>query len=285
MCHLACDISHRQFELYSGSLLIGSAYKVTRSLNPSECLASCRLDSACASLTIDYKKSVCAYSSLNIRKAGSEKALRHSSHHNYYEKTCLNTTATAACRSAWVFERIKGRELVGLAEERITIPDIHSRHQCQIVCLEWREFTCRSAEFNYQMQECRLSPFNRFAAHDKTLHLESSRSIVDYLENNCAHEARGYCNWRAAKQYSILLADSILTSDSKEQCEASCMASQEFICRSYTWDSATRLCSLSHHTRRSLPSGALVKSFTSTLYEISNCFEGKLAILAAVYAY
>lgn len=149
-----------------------------------------------------------------------ERRLKSSPHYNHFEKVRLriptidpstsNNSNTAASLVAangvyrpaitpsvlrtpaqclerdWAFERIRGRELAGIPHEKVLV-DASTREECESACLEFTEFNCRSAEFNYENRMCRLSPFNRFSALDKKVSLEQSRSHVDYLENNCAY--------------------------------------------------------------------------------------------------
>jgi len=179
-----CDISDVHFELLSGSLLTTTPYKVIRDLEPSNCLELCRQDTNCRSLNIDYKKGTCSFNKQNLRTSGVDRHLKLSPYFNYFEKTCLYSNSN--CRRNWAFERVKGKELVGMIDEKVLV-EASTREECETACLEHIDFICRSAEFNYQMNECRLSPYNRFSSRDKRVKLESSRSLVDYLENNCAH--------------------------------------------------------------------------------------------------
>jgi len=179
-----CETLDVHFELISGSFLITTPYKIIRDLEPSDCLELCRQDSNCKSLNIDYKKGACGFSGKNLRTSGIDRNLKSNPYFNYFEKTCLYSTKQ--CNRNWAFERVRGKELVGLMEKKVLV-DASTREECETACLEYNDFKCRSAEFNYQMNECRLNPYNRFSSINKTIKLESSRSLVDYLENNCVY--------------------------------------------------------------------------------------------------
>lgn len=164
-------------------MLITEAYKTARDLEPSECLQLCRSESSCMSVNIDYKKKVCNFNNQNLRTAGEPQNLKSSPFVNFFEKICLSVREK--CPMDWAFERVKGKELVGITFDKVSV-DAASRQDCESACLNYQQFPCLSAEYNYQMNECRLSPYNRFSSNDKKVGLKSSASLVDYLENNCA---------------------------------------------------------------------------------------------------
>uniref|UniRef100_T1K7E7 ZP domain-containing protein n=1 Tax=Tetranychus urticae TaxID=32264 RepID=T1K7E7_TETUR len=284
---LACNSSEVHFELLSGSMLAANAYKITRDLDPGVCLKLCLQDSSCLSVNIDYKKGTCSFNGQNLRTSGIDRNLRSSPFFNYFEKVCLirssaastpltNSTITphsVSCSNKdWSFERIRGKELIGLPFEKIVV-EASTREQCELACLDYQPFTCLSAEFNYQMNECRLSPYNRFSSLNKQVRLEPSTSLVDYLENNCAQGPRAFCSWKSSKQNRLILSDKTIITANATTCQDECLNSQNFICRSFTFDSVSLTCSLSHHTRRSVPGAALLKTPSSIVYEISTCFD------------
>lgn len=193
-------------------MLAANGYKITRDLEPGVCLKLCLQDLSCLSVNIDYKKGTCSFNGQNLRTSGIDRNLRSSPFFNYFEKVCLvrsqgsssslllnttNTTTSSSSSSSglplssslcsnrdWSFERVRGKELVGLPFEKVVV-EASTREQCELACLDYQPFNCLSAEFNYQMNECRLSPYNRFSSLNKQVRLEPSTSLVDYLENNC----------------------------------------------------------------------------------------------------
>ncbi|RWS31259.1 hypothetical protein B4U80_01867 [Leptotrombidium deliense] len=267
-----CDTANIQFELQSGVLFALQAYKTTRDFQPQECLKVCRQEDACKSLNIDYKKNVCQFLSTSFV---DNRMRKENPHFNHFRKICLRTQS--ACSRHWAFERVRGRELVSVPYGKIHV-DAHTLEHCQAACLDFKPFVCRSAEFNYQNSQCKLSPYNRFSSGDKHAKL-GVRSYIDYMENNCAHEAKGFCNVKSTKQSRLVLADRFLFTDDVQNCEEECMHNKHFICRSFTYESTTKTCALSHHSKRSYSNGAVIRSATHTFYEVSTCFEGKQSII------
>lgn len=131
-------------------------------------------------------------------------------HYSYMEKTCYDAStrdnsipqldefgnalerskqvlraADLCAGRQWSFERVPGRELVGIPHGKIYV-DVTTREECEMACLEYSDFVCRSAEWNPGARLCRLSPYNRYSSADKRATLEASMVGVDYLENNCA---------------------------------------------------------------------------------------------------
>lgn len=96
----------------------------------------------------------------------------------------LFTPLGSYCKSDWAFERSRNKELVGIDHDKVIV-EAHTKEECQAACLHHKDFSCLSAEFNYQLNECRLSPYNRFSSTDKAVTLSNSRFVVDYFENNC----------------------------------------------------------------------------------------------------
>lgn len=88
------------------------------------------------------------------------------------------------CQKDWSFERIRNKELVGIDHEKVLV-EANTKEECQTACLKHKQFRCLSAEFNHQLSECRLSPYNRFSSTDKSVSVSNSRFVIDYFENNC----------------------------------------------------------------------------------------------------
>lgn len=75
----------------------------------------------------------------------------------------------------------------------------------------------------------------------------------------------------------MTLADKVLTTENINKCQEECLNNPSFICRSFTFDSFLKTCSLSHHSRRSISGTNLVKSASNKIYEVSTCFDGKFS--------
>lgn len=158
-------------------------FKIIPDVQATECLTLCKSDINCRSVNVDYTKRACHLIAEDSRLAGRERFLKESPNYNYFEKICLNVNKT--CIRDWAFERVPGHELVGYNQEKTVIKST-TREECEAACLRHAEFECRSAEFNIQLSECRLNPYNRFSSNDKKIKLKESDSGTDYFENNCA---------------------------------------------------------------------------------------------------
>ncbi|KAG8201938.1 hypothetical protein JTE90_027414 [Oedothorax gibbosus] len=263
-----CDASEIHFEMVSGMMLNSNPYFITSDLTPQDCMVRCKRERRCRSVTIDYKKGSCQYNSESVGSSSDTK-LQQNGNFNYFEKICL---AGTQCQKDWSFERIRNKELVGIDHEKVLV-EANTKEECQTACLKHKQFQCLSAEFNYQLSECRLSPYNRFSSTDKSVSVSNSRFVVDYFENNCIEEPRGFCNTKMIKRLKLMLTEKITTGESIEDCRQQCYDTKEFVCRSANFDNRQRTCGLSHHTRKSAPQDSLIQSDTHEFVEISTCFE------------
>lgn len=110
-------------------------------------------------------------------------------------------------------------------------------------------------------------------------------------------EVKGFCNTKGVKDQKQVLTEKLLITSSLEDCQSECLSSPStststsssssnigFTCRSFTYESSSRTCSLSHHSSKS--SSSLVKSNSSHVYfEISSCFEGKTVMISSSLAF
>ena len=65
------------------------------------------------------------------------------------------------------------------------IAGVASRAQCEELCLLELEFSCASAEYFYDLAECRLS---RQTRRSRPASFRAGTENVDYLENQCVRE-------------------------------------------------------------------------------------------------
>ena len=73
------------------------------------------------------------------------------------------------------------------------------------MCLQETEFQCRSAEYVYSSQECRLS---RESRRTQPASYRATTADVDYLENQCAKERRpAGCKYDEFENQDIGYAD------------------------------------------------------------------------------
>lgn len=223
-----------------------------------ECNNRCRAGAKCRSFLLSYDKHQCFgfdYDSLNRGisiVSTNEKT-------SYFEKICLST---APCEKAWTFERVMGKELNGF-DNRI-LSGVASRLRCQELCLKERSFVCRSGEYDYALQQCRLSSEDRRS--QPSSFQTAISSSVDYFENQCAANQQQQqqqlpgqtqqqtgmtvsslpmsvgCDFERYENLDIKRADLIRTAFSTEQCRNLCEATRAFVCRSFTYAAATSQC-------------------------------------------
>lgn len=179
------------FELVSGHYLIDPPYKLVGDTPPGECLSTCAGDSKCRSVNIDYKRGTCEYlaATIDVSNEFEVSTLRASNNQNYFEKICLKNVTNFTCPSEryWSIERVRGKVLSGVPFKKVLIREAITKDDCETACINFEDFVCRSAEFNHDKKECRISPFNRFSIeNDPSVKLEPVVEDIDYLENNCA---------------------------------------------------------------------------------------------------
>ncbi|KAJ6218618.1 hypothetical protein RDWZM_009775 [Blomia tropicalis] len=261
-----------------------------------ECNNRCRAGPKCRAFLLSYDKHQCFgfdYDSvsrgLSVVSSASEKT-------NYFEKICLST---APCEKAWTFERVMGRELKGF-DNRV-LSGVASRLRCQELCLKERSFVCRSGEYDYASQQCRLSSEDRRS--QPTAFRLAPTSSIDYFENQCAatqqqqQQASGSgtvpgtstalgssvptpvsCDFERYENLDINRADLIRTAFSMEQCKQLCEATRAFVCRSFTYAPSTSQCWLSSDDLLAVPNGisGLESHTGATYYQRQHCLDLQL---------
>ncbi|XP_077550168.1 uncharacterized protein LOC144163204 isoform X2 [Haemaphysalis longicornis] len=271
----ACDDEDVKYEMVSGRYMTGRPLRTSQLSSAHECLALCRADTKCRSVSYDYRRRLC-HSHSDTLRTGSDSNVKRNSQMNYFEKVCIS--AGSVCEKHWAFERVPGKELVmgggavGTTSSKVSV-EANTREECQAACLAHRDFVCHSAEFNYQLSECRLSPHSRYTSTAGEGKLEDSKFVVDYFENNCLQEVRGFCSTKKYRDQELVLADLVIGTMSQEDCLQRCLNSVDFVCRSFSFERDTQTCFLSHHTRKSAPKGAILRIPGTDLVELGACFD------------
>jgi hypothetical protein len=116
-----------------------------------------------------------------------------------------------------------------------------TRHQCQDLCLSERRFVCRSVNYDYERRLCRLFDLSRRSRPDS---LVSSARRVEYMENQCVQQPDS-CRFRQWNDVRLPVTDRLLHASSMTDCRKLCEHERLFQCRSLSFDSYARLCSLS----------------------------------------
>ena len=164
-----------------------------------------------------------------------------------------------------IFLSVLGYELAPVLYVK-TLNFVQSRRDCEEYCLQEREFPCRSALYNDETTECRLSPEDRRTAPG---HYYRSRSVkINYLENQCVR-AHSTCPYVRTSDAYPTYTDVVETQsvDSSEACEKMCNANRHFLCRSYAYYSSNGQCFLSGDDSTSAHAGAQQKRSSIMYYE------------------
>ena len=87
------------------------------------------------------------------------------------------------CKRPWNFERVPNMMIQGMDKALIFTS---TKEACLAACLNEKNFTCRSAEYNYVTLQCRLSDSDRRTLIDgfQSVELKPAQG-VDYFENLC----------------------------------------------------------------------------------------------------
>lgn len=139
-----------------------------------------------------------------------------------------------------------------------TLNFVPSRRDCEEYCLQEREFPCRSALYNDETTECRLSQEDRRSSPGSYYR---SRSIkINYLENQCVR-SHSTCPYEKTLDAYPTYTDLVETNgvSSHEVCETYCNDNKRFLCRSFAYYSANGQCFISGDDRASASSAAIQK--------------------------
>ena len=147
-----------------------------------------------------------------------------------------------------------------------TLNFVQSRRDCEEYCLQEREFPCRSALYNDETTECRLSPEDRRTSPGNYYRSRSMK--VNYLENQCvrAHSACPYVRTTDAYPTYTDIVE-INNVASTEACERMCNDNRHFLCRSYAFYSSNGQCFLSGDDSVSAGSVYMQKRSSIMYYE------------------
>ncbi|GAB6033195.1 hypothetical protein CHUAL_012802 [Chamberlinius hualienensis] len=263
-----CDDVDVHYELTSGVYYDKEPFRIFGNVSQSECLQLCRKEAKCDAVSVDHNTSRCLLQELTVRStvAGD---LRENYHYNYFEKLCL--PAASNCKQQWVFERVRSKKLASLNFKKAV--SAVTKEECLALCLEHEEFQCQSAEYDQRLSECLLISFNRFSSSEKTLKIQTTRQDIDYFENNCFHEPRGFCNTKHSSGYRFTNFDEIKRVNKLNDCKIACLNNTDFNCHSYAFNLNNKECYLSHHSAATVPYLAHLQEHGVDLYEITTCYD------------
>ncbi|XP_033606986.1 uncharacterized protein LOC111863521 isoform X3 [Cryptotermes secundus] len=228
-----------------------------------ECGARClEAGSDCPAFTLDYNSMKCFKLDRNTQGRGSELSAREGQ--SYFEKICLRGNVRGCEGRAWAFDRRPGKELRGFDD--LKLPLVQSRRDCMEECLAQRRFDCRSAEYDTQTAECRLSSEDR---RSRPSDFVDAPSTVEYLENQCL-PSESRCNFKSVPNSYPRYLDIVLSLVSDEvDCERRCYEYSDFICRSFSYYPSGSQCFISGDDRGSAGNEALMSRPGTNYYERS----------------
>ncbi|KAF8763888.1 hypothetical protein HNY73_022022 [Argiope bruennichi] len=223
--------------------------------NTLECQEYCQRDGLdCPAFSVNYQNMRC--DKLDRNSQGRTQDLIPRDGENYFEKICLRGPVATACKDkAWAFERVLGHELEAQLYDR-TVPFVQSRRDCEELCLEERSFICRSALYNDDTTECKLSREDRRTL--PSFYRRTNNVKVNYLENQCLPVLQS-CPYEETTDSYPTYTDHIqmVGITSNEVCEQFCTQFRSFNCRSYAYYSSNGQCFLSGDDRASGGNGAV----------------------------
>lgn len=152
------------------------------------CRHSCDLGYLnCPAFTIDYKNNRCQRLDRNSQGRHQELVARDG--FAYFEKICLRVPEimTMCQDKYWIFERVLGYELAPRLYDK-SLKFVQSRRDCEEYCLEEKQFQCRSALYNDEVSECKLSRYDRRLANHEGGYYRNFNTRISYLENQCIRD-------------------------------------------------------------------------------------------------
>ncbi|KAF8778382.1 hypothetical protein HNY73_015112 [Argiope bruennichi] len=258
LCQCQCPVGSTSFEKVAGSSLRSARlmplYKGTQgeAAITKECLNRCRALSDCNSMLLSYTAQNCMKSTTTSEGRRSDVVTSSPpSSTSYFEKICLTAPR---CSRLWTFERVIGYEISGFDDR--TIPGVSTRLQCEELCLRERGFVCRSGEYDYAFQQCRLSSEDR---RSQPSSFRPAFGDVDYFENQCVtgNTFINASSWRVARNPN---GD----------------GAQSFLCHAYSYRPSTSSCKLSSDDTYNLGSNAVRRRMGTEYYQRANCLDLKL---------
>lgn len=249
-----------------------------------ECNNRCRRSARCRAFLVDYARHTCYSIDANQLTASGQQQqqlarqptpvqlLPTQDRTSYFEKICLNLPAID-CERAWIYERVSGHHLHG-HDDKI-IDDVPSRLRCQEHCLNEREFKCRSGEYDYLAQQCRLSMLDR---HVKPMAFRATGANVDYFENQCVPVGNQCDAFDRFEDLDLGRPEIMRSANTSDQCQLFCTQTiKAFVCRSFTWNPITGKCYL--NSANTFTVGGLDKLIGAPgliYYQRNDCIDLKL---------
>lgn len=219
----------------------------------------------CPAFSVSYLTSRCERLDRNSQGRSGDFIPREGE--SFFEKICLRgpDVATMCQDKYWAFERVIGYELTLELYEQV-YHFVQSRRYCQEYCLQEKLFVCRSALYNDETTECKLSREDRRTKPAN--YIRNQNPKISYLENQCirSHSRCPYEDTPGAYPTYTDIVES-RSVNSRSACEQLCSENRQFICRSYAFYSSNNECLLSGDDRASGGSSAVTARPGMTYYE------------------
>ncbi|GIY49844.1 uncharacterized protein CEXT_470531 [Caerostris extrusa] len=216
---------------------------------PSECYEQCISDRNCSAYFVDYRNSSCQLIQ-GLGRDLTETELVRDEDSSYHRKVCL---PNSQCDHEWDFDEIQGVQLFQYLDKTVT--GVNSSDACMILCQSEVTFVCRSARFDSSKSECVLSRHDRRTASEVFRPSPNLDSVL-YMERQCVQEPQG-CQFRSRQSRAIARrhrhVQIISNITSRTECEAACLESAPFTCRSYQYGGEPAVCLLSPEDSNSDP--------------------------------
>lgn len=250
-----------------------------------ECNNRCRRNARCRAFLVDYARHIC-YAieqspmalSLSVNNGGLLPSpprinlVPTQDRTAYFEKHCFNLPGLD-CERAWIFERVLNHQIQG-HDDKI-IEDVPTRIKCQELCMNEREFKCRSGEYDYLAMQCRLSLIDR---HTKPKLFRPTSQNVDYFENQCVNLGQQCDAFDRFDNMDLGRAEIVRSANSSEQCQQFCTQTiKAFICRSFTWSPMSGKCYLNSANTFTVGGLDRLQNVPGlTYYQRNDCFDLQL---------
>ncbi|RWS25789.1 uncharacterized protein B4U80_03819 [Leptotrombidium deliense] len=220
---------------------------------------------ACPAFTVNYQSSRCDKMDRNTQGRALDLIPRDGE--NYFEKICLRVPEIMSmCQDKfWAFERVIGYELTPVMYERV-YTFVQSRRDCEEYCLQEKLFVCRSALYNDENTECKLSREDRRSK--PASYVRNNNPKISYLENQCipSHSKCPLVEFENGYPTYTDIVETIGVT-SKESCEKYCNDNRRFLCRSFSYYSSNGQCFISGDDHVSGGQSALQPRSGMTYYE------------------
>jgi len=265
-----CPQDKLSFELVTGFVYSAPADMLDSqpgTLMLTDCIDMCRRNRSCQA--VNYETGLCVLFSSNADQyPGALTTSQFPVFTLYVQKNCFRSTHD--CDRAWSFERVMGYELEGFSKKRQRVA---TREDCQELCLNEKSFPCRSANFNNQTGDCKISDMDRHTVVGSGAFKPAANT--EFLEANCVDDPVKLCEFQKMDGRILKTVDSVFQDvETLDDCKKLCLTAP-FRCHSFDFeDTGDNVCRLSHHAAATLThiEEPYLDIDGSSTYELSSCY-------------